>query len=577
MGTGRKVVIIGGVAAGPKTAARLRRLDPTAEITIVEKGSFISYAGCSLPYYVAGVVKEQKELIATPAGAIRDPAFFQKLLNIRVLTQTEALRIDRAAKRVEVRDAAGTRWLNYDVLVLATGAKPVLPRLPGMGLPNVFTMHRIEDAEGIKACLCSSVAATKEGQSDYIQHSPSQREVVVIGGGLIGVEMAEALTHIGCRVTVVEMLPQILPMLDSELALLVQRHMEAKGVRVLTGATATAIQGTDRAEAVVVGGERLPAAAVVVAVGVRPNSDLARDAGLELGPTGGIKVDPTMRTSDPAIYAVGDCTEDRHLVTGQPVFISNGANANKKGRVAANAIAGRPDQFPGIVGSTVCKVFDFAVARTGLTERQTREAGYDAETCIVPAPDKVHHYPGAKTIVLKFVADRRSRKLLGAQGVGPGDVARRIDVAATALIAGMTVDQIANLDLCYAPPFSAAMDNVLVAANVMRNKLDGLMHGISAVEVRAKQEAGEDFFFLDVRTPAEFEKASIPGSTLVPLGALGSKLQELPRDKEIIAFCQISLRGYSAERLLRANGFTRVRVMEGGVAAWPYEKVTKQA
>ncbi len=577
MANGRKVLIIGGVAAGPKTAARLRRLDPTAEITIVEKGRFISYAGCSLPYYVAGLVKEQKDLVATPVGAPRDPAFFQKMLNVRVLTQTEALRADRAAKRVEVRDAEGTRWLDYDVLVLAMGARPVVPKLPGTGLPNVFTLHRIEDAEGIKASLSGGASEAKEGQPHYFEHPAPHRDVVVIGGGLIGVEMAEALTQLGCRVTVVEMLPQILPMLDWEMARLVQRHMEAKGVRVLTSAAATAIEGTGRAEAVVVGNERLLAAAVVIAVGVRPSSGLAREAGLEVGPTGGIRVDATMRTSDPAIYAVGDCTEDRHLVTGQPVFLSNGANANKKGRVAANAIAGRPDQFPGIVGSAVCKAFDLAVARTGLTEKQARELGYDAETCIVPAPDKVHHYPGARSIILKFVADRPTRKLLGAQGVGPGDVARRVDVAATALVAGMTVDQVANLDLCYAPPFSAALDNVIVAANVLRNKLDGLMHGISPIEARAKQEAGEDFLFLDVRTPPEYAAAYIPGTTLIPLGALGGKLGELPRDKEIVAFCQVSLRAYSAERLLRANGFTRIRVLDGGVAAWPYEKVTKQA
>lgn len=577
MANGRKVLVIGGVAAGPKVAARLRRLDPEAEITIVEKGRFISYSGCSLPYYVGGVVKEQKELVATPAGVARDPAFFQKVFNVNVLTGTEALRVDRAGRRVEVRDAQGTRWLPYDVLVLATGAKPSVPKLPGIELPNVFTLHRIEDAEGLKACLSAGACPAGEGQPHYFEHPPPHRHAVVIGGGLIGVEAAEALAHIGCRVAVVEVLPQILPMLDAEMARLVHLHMEAKGVRVLTGSTAKAIEGTERAEAVVVGEERLLADAVVVAVGVRPNADLAREAGLELGPTGGIKVDPSMRTSDPAIYAAGDCTEDRHLVTGKPVFLSNGANANKKGRVAANAIAGRPDQFPGIVGSAVCKVFDLAVARTGLSEREARSLGYEAETCTVPGPDKVHHYPGAKSLILKLVADRTTRKLLGAQAVGPGDAARRIDVAATALIAGMTVDQMANLDLCYAPPFSAAMDNVLVAANVLRNKLDGLMHGIGAAEVKARRDAGEDLVLLDVRTPAEHERVQLPGATLIPLGALRQRAAELPRDKEIVPFCTISLRGYAAERILRALGFTRVRVLEGGLAAWPYEKATRQA
>jgi len=558
----RKIVIVGGVAAGPKTAARLRRLDPEADITIVEKGRFVSYAGCSLPYYIAGTVREQKELVCTPVGVPRDPAFFQKMLNVQVLTGTEATRVDREGKRLEVRDASGTRWLDYDVLVLATGAKAVVPRLPGVDLPNVFTLHRIEDADGIKAAVAEAKAAGADAP-----------QAVIIGGGLIGVETAEALTETGCKVTVVEMLPQVLPMLDWEMAHLVQQHMEAKGVRVLTGATAESIEGGARAEAVVAAGERLPAHLVVVAIGVRPNADLARAAGLELGPNGGIRVDAAMRTSDPTIYAVGDCTEERDLVSGREVFVSNGANANKEGRVAANNIAGRPDEFPGIVGSAVCKVFDFNAARTGLTERQARELGRDVETCIAPAPDRVHHYPGAKPIVLKLVADKATRALLGVQVVGPGEAAKRADVAATALVAGMTVDQVANLDLCYAPPFSAALDNLITAANVMRNKLDRLMHGVSPMEVKARLDAGADFVFLDVRTPAEHQAGHIPGAKLLPLGALRERLAELPRNKEIIAFCKISARAYSAERILRARGFDDVKVMDGGFVAWPYEKV----
>ncbi|HPD16472.1 MAG TPA: FAD-dependent oxidoreductase [Planctomycetota bacterium] len=573
----RKVVIIGGVAAGPKTAARLRRLDPEADITIVEKGHFISYAGCSLPYYVGGVVREQKELTATPAGAARDPAYFHKLLNVRVLTHTEATRVDRAAKRVEIRDAEGTRWLDYDVLVLATGAKPLLPKLPGVELPNVFTLHRIEDAEGIKTALAGGRGEAREGEPHYFEHPAPHRHAVIIGGGLIGVEAAEAAAQCGCRATIIEMLPQILPMLDWELARLVEQHLAAKGVRVLTGATAKAIEGRERAEAVVVGDERILADAVIAAVGVRPNSDLAREAGLQTGPTGGIVVDAAMRTADPSIYAVGDCTEDRHLISGRPMFLSNGASANKKGRVAANAIAGRPDQFPGIVGSAVCKAFDFTAARTGLGERQARELGFDAETCLVPAPDRVHHYPGAKLVVLKLIADRRTRKLLGAQAVGAGEAAKRIDVAATALVAGMTVDQVANLDLCYAPPYSAPLDNIIAAANALRNKLDGLMHGLSPMAVKAKLDAGEDFLFLDVRTPPEFDKVRLPGAMHIPLGALRDKLGELPRGREIVAFCAVSLRAYSAERMLRAAGFTKVAVMEGGVAAWPYEKIAQKA
>jgi len=576
MATVRKVIIIGGVAAGPKTAARLRRLDPTAEITIIERGRFISYAGCSLPYYVAGLVKEQKDLSATPQGIPRDPAFFQRLLGVKVLTQTEALRLDPAAKRVEVRDAEGTRWLDYDMLVLATGARPVVPSIPGAGLLNVFTVHRIEDAEGIRACLGLGRAQPADSHAPAPEQPGAPRRAVIIGGGLIGVEMAEALVSLRCQVTLVEALPQLLPFLDPEMARLVQRHIEAKGVQVLTGITASAIEGQGRAEAVTIGSQAFPADVVIIAVGVRPNSDLAAAAGLELGPSGAIKVDSSMRTSDTYILATGDCTEDWHLVAGQPTFLSNGANANKKARVAANTIAGREDAFPGILGTAIVRAFDLAVARTGLTEKQARKLGHDTETCIVPAPDKVHHYPGAKLVTLKLIADRRTRKLLGAQGLGPGDVARRVDVLATALAAGMTVDQLAYLDLCYAPPFSAAMDNVIVAANVLRNKLDGLLHGISPVEVKAKLATGEDFVLLDVRTPAEHAATRIPAARHIPLAELKDRLAELPRDKEIVAFCAISLRGYSAERVLRAHGFTNVRVMDGGLAAWPYERAATQ-
>ena len=554
MNRSQRVVIIGGVAAGTKTAAKLRRLDPSADITIVDKGHFVSYAGCGLPYYVSGVIKEQKDLMATVLGVVRDPAFFQKTMNVKVLTRTEATKIDRAARRVEVRDAQGVRWLDYDVLVIATGVRPVVPKLPGIDLPGVFTLHRIEDAEGIKAAAAVGKSAA------------------IIGGGLIGVEMAEALVQLGLRVSVVEMLPQILPMLDWEMATLVQRHMESKGVRVLTEAPAERIEGRERVEAVVARGERILADLAVVAVGIRPNGELAREAGLDIGPTGAIRVDDHMRASDPAIYAVGDCTEDRHLVTGAPVFLSNGASANKKGRVAAINIAGGDDRFPGIVGSTICKVFDFTVARTGLTEKQAREAGFDPMSAIAPAPDKAHFYPGAKQLILKLVADRRTRKLLGAQGVGPGDAARRTDVAATALVAGMTVDQVAQLDLCYAPPYAPPLDNLIVAANVLRNKLDGHLVGISPIEVKAKRDAGQEFVLLDVRTPPEFEKSRIEGAKLIPLGALKDRLAELPRDQEIVTFCQVSLRGYQAQLLLRRSGFVNVKVMDGGIVAWPYEK-----
>ncbi len=558
-----KVVIIGGVAAGPKAASKIMRMRPDAEVTIVEKGIFLSYAGCGLPYYISGDVRERNHLMETPAGVVRDAVFFQKVKNLKVLNGTEAVEIDRAGKRVRVKTLASGKesWLPYDNLVLATGAEPVIPPIPGVDRKNVFTLHGVHDAEGIKALLAERRA----------------EDVVIIGGGLIGVETTEALAAHGCRVTVVEMLPQILGLLDWEVARLVERHMESKGVKVMTGAKALAIESRDRAGGAVTHvrtdkGE-FPADMVILAIGVRPNVALARAAGLAIGETTrAIKVDDRMRTSDPAIYAAGDCVECTDRVTGRPCFVPLGSTANKQGRTAAVNICGGDEAFPGVLGSAVCKVFDFCVARTGLTERAARSLGMDVVTALAPGPDKAHYMPQSKALMMKLVADRKTGRLLGVQATGPGEGAKRIDVAAAAITAGMTVDDVANLDLSYAPPYAPAMDNLITAANVARNKRAGLMIGISAQDVKAKLDRGEDFVFLDVRSPKEHAEVRLPKSVLIPLGALRGRLGELPRDKEIVAFCQVSLRGYEASLILRAAGFKDVKVLDGGVAMWPYEK-----
>lgn len=558
-----KILIIGGVAAGPKVASKIVRLMPDADVTIVEKGVFLSYAGCGLPYYVSGEVKEQKDLMCTPAGAVRDPVFFQNVKNVRVLSRTEALEIDRGGKRVRVNALpdGGESWLPYDRLVLATGASPVIPPIPGVEKKNVFTLHGIHDAEGIKALIA-------EGKA---------KDVVIIGGGLIGVETTEALAAHGCRVTVVEMLPQVLNMLDWDIARLIEQHMESKGVKVMTGTKALSLEGCGDAKDAVAGVQTdkglLPADAVVLAIGVRPNVALARQAGLEIGAsTRAIAVDGHMRTSDPDIYAAGDCVECVDRLTGKPCFIPLGSTANKQGRVAAVNICGGHETFPGVLGSTVCKVFDFCVARTGLTEKGARELGYDVITALAPGPDKAHYIPQAKSLLMKLVADRRTGRLLGVQATGPGDGAKRIDVAATAIAAGMSIDDVANLDLAYAPHYAPAMDNLITASNVARNKRDGYMVGISAEDVHRKLEAGEDFFFLDTRSPQEHAEVRLPRAVLVPLGVLRARMAEIPRDKEIIAFCKVSLRGYEAALILKAAGYKNVKVLDGGVAMWPYAK-----
>ena len=558
-----RVVIIGGVAAGPKVASKIIRLNPQAEVTVIEKEELFSYAGCGLPYYVSGVVHSKQELMSTPAGVVRDSVFFQNVKNVHVRTKTEAVEIDRKKKQVKIRDlkTQAEELVPYDKLVIATGAIPVIPRIPGIGKQGVFTLHGMHDAEGIKVKL-------EEGKA---------KDVVIIGGGLIGVEMTEALVACGCRVTLVEMLPQILGILDWEMAHLVQQHMESKGVRVMTECKALSIEGhSDRNEVVahvVTDIGAIPADMVILSIGVKPNVTLAAQTGLTIGEkTKAIEVDDHMCTSDPDIYSAGDCVECRDIIMNKPCYVPLGSTANKQGRIAAINICGGDDSFPGVLGSTVCKVFDYCVGRTGLTEATAREAGYNVVTALSPAPDKAHYIPTAKTLMLKLVLDKKTRKLLGAQTLGPGNGDKRIDVAAMAISSGMTVDQLAKADLCYAPPYSPAMDNIITACDISRNKLDGFMTGITPMEVHKKIKRHENFMFLDVRSKGEWDEVRLPKSELIPLGALRKRVNELPKDKEIITFCKISLRGYEAALILKAAGFKNVKVMDGGVVMWPYEK-----
>jgi NADPH-dependent 2,4-dienoyl-CoA reductase/sulfur reductase-like enzyme/rhodanese-related sulfurtransferase len=556
-----RVVIVGGVAAGPKVASKIIRLAPRSEVTVVERGRILSYAGCGLPYYVSGVVHEERQLMATPVGAVRDPVFFQSVKNVSVLNQTEAVEIDRAQKRLRVRalsDGEET-WLEYDKLVLATGARPIWPNIPNIELGNIFRLHGVRDAEGIKAVLSE----------------PKSHDVVIVGGGLIGVEATEALVRRGCRVTIVEKLPQIMPMLDWEIAKLVEQRLESHGVKVLTETQAESFHpnGNGKVASVQTSAALLPAEMVIVAVGVEPEVTLAKQAGLDLGETGAIHVDDRMCTSDPDIYAAGDCVECVGLITNRATYVPLGSTANKQGRVAAVNLCGGNDHFPGVLGSTICRVFDYCVGRTGLNESYARQLGYDAISVLAPAPDREHFMPEAKMLFLKLVVDRKTRRLLGAQVTGPGEGDKRIQVAAMAITAGMTVDQLANVDLCYAPSYSSAMDNIITAANVARNKLDGLMVGVSPLEVHRMMQEGNPFTFLDVRTPGEHEQLRLPQAKLIPLGSLRGRLGELPPDGTIITFGELSLRGYEAALILKTAGFKDVRVMDGGTAMWPFEKL----
>jgi len=553
-----KVVVIGGVAAGPKIASKVMRLRPDARVTIVEKGRVLSYAGCGLPYYISGMVKEQRKLVSTPEGVLRGPEFFERVKNVRIMNRTEAVRINRDEHRVLVKDliSGEQKWLPYDKLALATGAMPILPVIPGAYLENVYSLHGLEHAEGIKGTLADGRA----------------KDVAIVGGGLIGVETTEALVEAGCRVTLVEMRPQVLPALDWEMADMVRRRLESNGVRVMLNTRVIGFEGEGKVRRVLTESGAFPAEMVIMGVGVRPNVTLAQQAGLELGSTGAIHTDDRMCTSDPDIYAAGDCVECCDLMTGEPTYVPLGSTANKQGRVAAVNICGGDDRFPGVLGTTLCKVFDDTVAWAGLTEWRARERGLSTFTTLTPGLDRAHFMPDAALIVIKLVADAQTRRLLGIQVVGPGEAAKRLDVAVTAMTAGMTVDQVSNLDLGYAPSYSEALDNIHTACNVMRNKLDGHMVGITPMDVRRKLDAGDDVILLDVRTHAEFEDARIEGSKHIPLGALQGRMGEL-EDKEIIVFSRVSLNAYEAAIKLRAGGFQDVKVMDGGIVMWPYERI----
>ena len=557
----RKIVIIGGVATGPKAAARCRRLDHEAEITLVERGDLLSYAGCGMPFYIEGVVGEFDTLLTTATGIRRDADYFRESKGIRVLDRTEALRINRESKTVTVRDlrTGETEDLPYHKLVLATGASPIVPRMEGIDLEGVHRLYNPHHARAIKEALDRGAG-----------------RVVIVGGGLIGMETCGAFAERGCEVTVAEMMPHLVPaLMDEEMALLLERHLREKGVRVMTGSPVSRIldDGSGRVAGVeTADGRRVEAEMVIVAIGVRPNTELAVEAGLEVGPTRAIAVNECLQTSDPDIYAGGDCVESTHLVTGEKVFTPMGSTANKHGRIIADNINGRRTTFPGVTATAVFKILGFNCGSTGITERRARELGYDVVASLCPRRDYSYYIPGASFFVAKLVADRETGKVLGCQVVGEGDGVKRIDVVAAALRFGGDAKSLADLDLAYAPPYSEAMDAIAHAANVIRNKVDGLAHGVPPLEMKAKLESDEDFVFVDCRGQPAFEEQTIGNERTknIPLVEMKRRLSELPRDKEIILFCNTSVNAYNAERVLRSLGYEDVKFVDGSLKAWPF-------
>lgn len=560
----KKLVVIGGSAAGAKAAAKARRLDQKAEITLIQREPDLSMASCGYPYYIGGVFDDRSMLLATPTGVVRNPGFFLKTKNIKAFTETEAVAIDRVKKTVTCTDlkTGAQKTISYDKLILCTGAGAALPPVPGIDLDGVTTLLSMSD-------------------TDYLRRVKDEKKVtraVVMGGGLIGVEACEALKSSALSVTLVEMAPDILTFLDPQLARLTANHIKSKGVEVLTGTGVKAFLG----EAGKLVGVKLQDDTIiycetaVVATGVRPNVKLAREAGLQIGELGGILVDGHMATSDPDIYAAGDCIEIKHLITGKNVLAPMGDLANLQGRVAGeNAICGNSIFFPGTIHTSICKVFDFAAGSTGLTEKSAKQNNINnIETVVNASPDKPG-FMGAKLLISKILVDKTSKRILGYQCVGNGDVSRQLATAAMAIQGEMTLDRLVCADLAYAPPYSLAIDHFIASAHIVENKLKGRFKSISAEEVHEKIKKGEKPFFLDGRGPDEYEVLRLGiGEKYIPLGALRGRLDELPteKDSEIICFCKISLRGYETALILEENGWTNVRVMEGGIVAWPYTR-----
>jgi NADPH-dependent 2,4-dienoyl-CoA reductase/sulfur reductase-like enzyme/peroxiredoxin family protein/rhodanese-related sulfurtransferase/TusA-related sulfurtransferase len=535
-----KVIIVGGVAGGASTAARLRRLDEEAKIILLERGEYISYANCGLPYYIGGTIEERDNLF------VMTPQKFNEWLNIDVRVKNEALSIDRESKTLLVKNlSTGEEYSEtYDYLVLSPGAEPLRPPLPGIENPGIFSLRTVPDTDRI---------------TRYINdHNP--QKAVVVGAGYIGLEMAENLQHRGLDVSVVELAPQVLPPIDPDMAALVQQYLRALDMKLYLGDGVKEFHRNEdgRLKVELSGGKMLEADLVILSIGVRPEIKLAREAGLETEK--GIRVNRAMQTSDPAIYALGDAVEVTHLVTGRPAVIPLAGPANKQGRIIANNIAGNREEYKGTQGTSVLKIFDMTVATTGANERLLDDAGMAFKKIIVHPNNHAGYYPGASPLSLKLLFSPEG-KILGAQAVGFEGVEKRIDVIATALRSKQTVYDLRELELAYAPPYSSAKDPVNMAGFVASNILEGSYKTVEADELN---NLGETAQILDVREAEENELGSIPGSVLIPLGQLRGRLAELDPQKQVITYCSVGLRSYMATRILTLNGFTDVRNLNGG-------------
>jgi len=556
----KKILIIGAVALGPKVASRMRRLDPDARITLIDRDDLISYGGCGIPYYVGGDVNDLEDLYKTTSQAIRDAAFFREIKGVDVLTCVEAIEIDRKNKRVLIRDlkSGDDRFLDYDKLVLATGARAIRPPVPGADLPGVFTVSNLHDAEKLKKMMTQG----KIGRA------------VVIGAGAIGIEISEAMTDLwGIETTLIEMEDQVLPtLLGKCIARVVATELRRNGVKLLTSERVMSIgaKGDSAGFEVRTNNNALETDVVILAAGVRPNTELAEKAGIALGRSGGILVDRRLRTNDPDIYAGGDCIELRNLVSGENTLMALGSLANRQGRVIATNLSGGSSHFTGTVGTFCVKVFDFGVCKAGLTYRQARETGYDPVYSAVAQPDHAHFYPNAEFIYVSLVADRKTRKILGIEAAGKhGDgVKARVDTVAVMLKNSIDVDEVCCLETGYAPPFASAMDVINNAGNSLDNILAGMNRPIDAADFLVEFERNSRRV-LDIRGKREaqpFLEKFGERWLNVPQKDLRTRYNEIPPDEPFFLICDTGARSYEAQVFLSTKGVTETLHVQGGYA-----------
>lgn len=533
-----KVLVIGGVAAGTKTAAKLKRENRDLDVTLITKGENISYAGCGLPYYVGGVIENKSDLI------VNTPKSFSDLTQVEVKTGVEALSIDRDKKIVNAINLNNNEEVkfNYDKLVIATGADPVKPPIEGIDLEGVYYMRTPNDAIAVREVV----------ENDNIKRA------VVVGGGFIGLEVAENLHEMGVKTTLVEAMDHIMPGFDDEVCSYVEDELMENGIMVLTGERLISIEGDNKVKKVRTDKRAMKADMIVMAVGIRANTKIASDCGLELETNKTIKVNEYMQTNDEDIYAVGDCVTVKNILSGKPTWSPMGSSANKEGRCVAKTISGEKTPFNGVLGTGIVKLLNLNAARTGLTEKDAKDSGYEVESVIVPIDDKAHYYPDSKMIIIKLIADKNSKRVLGAQIFGEGNVDKQIDIVATAITFNATISDLQNLDLAYAPPFSTAIHPLGHVANVLLNKIDG---AVKIVRYNDFIENQEDYKLADVNKTSQLE-----GIPFIDLATLNGKLDGFDYDDKILLVCARGKRAYLAYNRMKHFGYKDVQILEGGLA-----------